>query len=128
MLIFDGDCALCTRGARWLEERWRSPVPIAIAAQRVHAQHPLLDIPSRRELDESLWWLEGSRRDAGAAAVARSLLATSWPWRALGLLLLTPPLSWVASPAYSLLARHRHRLPGASDACARALATRRPRR
>ena len=37
--------------------------------------------------------------------------------RAFGALLLAPPVSWFARPGYWLVARYRHRLPGATDAC-----------
>ncbi|MBW4029921.1 MAG: DUF393 domain-containing protein [Acidobacteria bacterium] len=115
--MFDGDCAVCTRSAQWVERRWRAPAPRAVSSQRVNAEWPRLATPSSEEMDQSLWWIDGPRRYAGAAAVARALMATSLPWRLLGTALVVPPMSWIATPAYSLVARHRHRLPGASDAC-----------
>jgi predicted DCC family thiol-disulfide oxidoreductase YuxK len=38
-------------------------------------------------------------------------------WRLVGRLIITPPVSWLAGPVYALIARNRHRLPGASDSC-----------
>jgi predicted DCC family thiol-disulfide oxidoreductase YuxK len=120
-LIYDGDCAVCTRAAHWIERRWRgSPRPVAVSSQRVHDLWPALVTPTAREMNESLWWITATRREAGARAVARALLVASAPWRVLGALLATPPLSWMAAPLYALVARNRHRLPGASAACRRA--------
>lgn len=55
---------------------------------------------------------------AGAAAVGRLLVDAGWPWRVLGHLVLTPPLSWLAAVAYRLVAANRHRFPGGTPACA----------
>ena len=117
-LIYDGDCAFCTSSARWIERRWvRAPLPVAVPWQRVHLTWPALATPSVEQLRASVWWIEGPRHDAGARAIARALIATSSPWRLVGYAVLAPPLSWLAAPTYRVVARHRHRLPGATPAC-----------
>lgn len=66
----------------------------------------------------TVWWLDASGRASGARAVSRALLATTGPWRLAGWLVGVAPLSWVASVIYRWIAANRHRLPGASGACA----------
>lgn len=118
ILIYDGDCAICTTCVRWIERRWNSsPRPRAIAYQRLHEEAPELVTPSVIQMEQSVWWLDGHRRDSGARAVARTLLATSGIWRVIGAALLTPPLSWGAQRGYQVVASNRHRLPGYRSAC-----------
>src|ERR1035437_347297 len=105
ILIYDGDCGICTRSATWIERRWTMYPP-----PRIVPYFPSLDLPSRTELQESVWWIDGRRRDAGSRAVAGALLATSSAWQLVGYALLVPPISWIAPPLYRVVARHRHRL------------------
>ncbi len=69
---------------------------------------------------KAAWYLteEGPRR-AGAAAIASALRDCAWPWSWLGLLLLLPPVSWLAAIGYFFVARWRRKLPGTKPACAR---------
>ncbi|NNN08019.1 MAG: DUF393 domain-containing protein [Acidimicrobiaceae bacterium] len=118
ILIFDGECGFCTACAQWIERRWtRTPIPRSIAWQSVEHELPDYSTPTPRQMSESVWWISGDQRDAGARAVARALLATSSPWRLVGRALLSAPLSWLAEPAYRVVARHRHRFPGSTSAC-----------
>jgi hypothetical protein len=50
-------------------------------------------------------------------AIAKALMAGGRRRQLLGRALLIPPVSWMARPAYWLVARYRHRMPGATDAC-----------
>jgi len=68
-------------------------------------------------MEQSVWWLDGHRRDSGSHAVARTLLATSGIWRIVGYALLTPALSWSAQRLYQFVATNRYRLPGNHNAC-----------
>ena len=116
VLIFDGDCGFCTSSARWIA-----------------GQAPALDVvPYRSVPDDTLHGWGISRADAATAvclvdergtvhrghrAIAEALRRGTGPDRAAGRLLLLPPLSWLAAPAYALIARNRHRLPGGTPAC-----------
>jgi predicted DCC family thiol-disulfide oxidoreductase YuxK len=118
ILIFDGECGFCLACAAWIERRWTTtPTPRVIAWQTVAREMPALDSPTIPQMRESVWWIDAERRDAGSRAIARALLATTTPWRLAGRALLSPPLSWFADPVYRVVARHRHRLPGATSAC-----------
>ena len=114
LLVFDGDCGFCTASARWVEARTG-------AAMRVEPWQVLdLDELGLTEADvtAAAWLIEpdGTRR-RGHEAIGGSLRRAGGPWRLIGSLLLIPPVSWLARPVYALVARNRHRLPGATDAC-----------
>ena len=117
LLVFDGDCRVCTSWARWAARPWEG------SAQAVPWQ--FLGQSGLRALGLSLpeaqaaaWWVDGSnRRFRGHRAVGRALLAGGGGRRVAGALVLTPPLSWAAAVLYRLVARYRHRLPGATPAC-----------
>jgi predicted DCC family thiol-disulfide oxidoreductase YuxK len=80
------------------------------------------------DAEASVQWIDqgprGAARAAGPTAIARLLVDAGSYWRALGLLLDMRPIRRIAGPAYRLVARHRHRLPGGTAACRRPQAER----
>jgi predicted DCC family thiol-disulfide oxidoreductase YuxK len=38
-------------------------------------------------------------------------------WKAVGVVLQVPPISWLAALVYVVVAKNRHRLPGGTPAC-----------
>ncbi len=115
MLIYDGDCGFCTVSARWIETRLGPGYPV-VPWQSLRSLDPFK--LTEADVTEAAWWID-VRGDAhgGARAIARSLLACHRPWPVVGRLLLLPPASWLAPVVYRWIARNRHRLPGATDAC-----------
>lgn len=118
-LVYDADCGFCTRSARWIEARWRPGTarirPAASIDDGELASHGL----TRADVEAAAWWIEadGTAR-RGELAVAGALrAATGWA-QVLGRLLALPGFRAVARPGYALVARNRHRMPGASPACA----------
>jgi len=114
LLVFDGDCGFCTTSARWIERRLPETVDVA----------PWQDLEldgiglTRDDVVSAAWWIDDSGRcHRGHMAVGHSLRAAGGLWGLLGRLIITPPVSWAARPAYWLVARYRYRLPGATDAC-----------
>ena len=113
-LVFDGDCAFCTRSAdvaRRLLPAGSRVVPwqfLDLAAAGVTAE---------RARSEVLWIAEDGAVLGGARAVAAGLRAAGRPWSLAGVALSVPPLRWVAPFAYRLVAANRHRLPGGTAAC-----------
>jgi predicted DCC family thiol-disulfide oxidoreductase YuxK len=116
-LIYDGDCAFCSSAARWVSRRWTRQAD-AVAWQRLGTEG-LADLGLREDdVRRAAYWVEpDGRLFRGHAAVARALGAGDGWMRAASLALSAPPGSWLARPAYWLVARYRHRLPGATDAC-----------
>ena len=113
-LIFDGDCGFCTSSARWIEARL--PDDVAVTPWQS------LDLDefglTERQVTTAAYWID----DAGTAsrgheAIGRSLVAAGGAWAPLGRTFVMPPGSWIARPAYALVARFRYKLPGATDAC-----------
>lgn len=115
LLVYDGQCGFCIRSARWIEAR----LP---ADARVEPWQSL-DLGevglTRPDVQAAVWWIDdrgpGTRRCRGAEAVGRSLVAAGGVWAAVGLLIIHPPLSWLARPVYALIAANRHRLRGRAD-------------
>jgi predicted DCC family thiol-disulfide oxidoreductase YuxK len=117
VFLYDGDCAFCTSCARFIERH------IPTSAEVTPWQFADLDAlrVSQDDAEASVQWID-RRADrpasvAGPAAIARLLVDAGSYWRPLGLLLDWRPVRWVAGPAYRLIARNRHRLPGGTAAC-----------
>jgi predicted DCC family thiol-disulfide oxidoreductase YuxK len=116
VLIFDGDCAFCTTTARWVETRLEPGHPV-VAWQALESLEPF-----RLTVDDvttAAWWIDvRGTPHRGERAMGHALLACRAPWPIVGRLLLVPPVCWLAAPIYRWVARNRHRMPGATDACA----------
>jgi predicted DCC family thiol-disulfide oxidoreductase YuxK len=113
-LLFDGDCAFCSRCAA-LARRILPDVYEVAAWQRLDLA--AVGVPAERAQTEVLWISDGGDVVGGAAAVARALRAAGGLWAPLGLLLSIPPVSWLAPQIYRLVAANRYRLPGGTAAC-----------
>ncbi|MFZ8999498.1 MAG: thiol-disulfide oxidoreductase DCC family protein [Ilumatobacteraceae bacterium] len=113
LLVFDGDCGFCTASARFAERRLR--------LEHVEPWQAL-DLADLG-LDEAScstavqWVAIDGAVVAAERAVSAALVHAGWPWRPLGRLLVLPGIRPVAGLVYRWVARHRHRLPGATDAC-----------
>ena len=116
-LVYDGDCGFCTSSIRWLE-RWCRPAAAFVPWQRLDLEANGL---TRDEVTHAVQWLPASPTApvrSGAAAAARTLLRSRWPWRPVGALMLVPPISWLAALVYHVISVNRYRLPGGTPACA----------
>jgi predicted DCC family thiol-disulfide oxidoreductase YuxK len=114
-LIYDGDCGFCTSAVRLVERRLR---PRCTIAPWQVTDLRSLGIPRKRAASEVLWVTPSGQVHAGAHAVAELLLHTGGLWRCVGAVLTWPPVSWLASGVYTVVARNRGRLPGGTPACA----------
>jgi len=113
VFIFDGDCGFCTTTAGHLRrvltddirvEPWQA-LPLAdlgLTEDDVTSAAYFVDA------DGSTW--------RGHNGVAKALEACGGAYRA-ATVLRHPPLSWLAGPAYALIAKYRYHLPGSTDAC-----------
>lgn len=114
-LVYDGDCAFCTRCVEQLQ-------PLRLARPRVvawqHADLAALGL-TREQCELEVQWVTGDgSRAGGADAVRRLLLASGGLWAVLGVLLGAAPLRQLANAVYRVVAANRHRLPGGTPACA----------
>lgn len=118
-LIYDGDCGFCTRCARWIEGRWAPGAARAVAAAtRTDGELRAVGL-TRVDVEDAAWWIDADgTAHRGERAIAAALgESRGWP-RWAGRALTRVPLRWLAPIAYRTVARHRHRLPGATSACA----------
>jgi len=117
LLIYDGDCAFCTRSAEWIAARWTTAATAGAWQQLGAGRLSALGL-SVDDVQRAAFWIDTDRRTfRGHRAVARALECGTTTDRLIGHVLLIPPVSWLARPGYWLVARYRHRLPGATAAC-----------
>jgi predicted DCC family thiol-disulfide oxidoreductase YuxK len=111
-LVFDGDCGFCTTSADWLAKTGRVAI---VPWQRLDLAAVGL---TEEQASSSVWWLAGDRSvEHSSRAIGRALVTRGGVWGLAGRALLVPVVRHVADPAYRLVARYRHRLPGGTPAC-----------
>ncbi|MEM9200119.1 MAG: DCC1-like thiol-disulfide oxidoreductase family protein [Actinomycetota bacterium] len=114
LLIFDGDCGFCTTSAGWIERRLPDQVRVA--------PWQILDIEtyglSEDDVTTAAYWVDDDgMTHRGHLGIGRSLIAAGGVWQVPGQLIVRPPVSWLAKPIYGWIAKNRHKMPGATDAC-----------
>ena len=133
ILLYDGDCGVCTRLARFVARRLRPSARTGgRASGRAGAQaggwaYEILayqdaDLNSLgltpQQCDAALQWVDPARGIASAQdAVGRLLLASRVWARPIGALLLAPGINALAGAIYRTVAANRSRLPGGTPAC-----------
>lgn len=118
VLVYDGDCGICTKLSRVVTNRLRARPSDFVVTAHQHADLTALGLTSA-QCDAALQWVAADGRVSSAEdAVARTVLASRMPFRPLGAFLLAPGVHAIAGLAYRWVARNRHRLPGGTPACA----------
>lgn len=114
LLVFDGDCAFCTRSVRFVEKRIRRRPDIR-SWQSLDLESLGL---SQAQCEEAVQWVgtDGERASAHVA-VARTLVHGGKGWAVLGRVILLPGVEAVAGVVYRWVARNRHRMPGGTAQC-----------
>jgi predicted DCC family thiol-disulfide oxidoreductase YuxK len=114
VLIFDGDCGFCTTTASYIRQNSSTPIEI----------HPwqFIDVTkyglTQEQTMDRVFVVEGVKTFGGHRAFAKILLLQKNPLlKIVGALVMYPPISFFARPAYSLVAKYRHKLPGGTPAC-----------
>jgi predicted DCC family thiol-disulfide oxidoreductase YuxK len=106
ILVYDGDCGLCSRLARWVENRDGG----RLVSVRPNQEPGLIEALglTREEVGRAAWVVEpGGRRFEGAAAVNRVLRELGGGWAVVGSLYLFPPVGWLEDRYYARVARRR---------------------
>ena len=102
MLVYDGDCAFCTRCADWL--RARAPDVDVAPWQGLD----LADVGlTEDQVRAAAYWVDGGVVVGGEGAVARALLASGRGYPVLGRVLLLPGVRRLAGLGYRFVAGHR---------------------
>jgi len=101
MLIFDGDSGHCASAARVAEHLLPTGIPV-IAWQSLP---DLADLGlTEADVRAKVWWVGvDGRTEGGHRAIGRCIQSVRRWWSALGVLLLVPPVSWLAAPIYGLV-------------------------
>lgn len=113
LLIYDGDCGFCTVAARKFADFAGESATIMPWQALDLADYGLTEA----ECSTAAYWVQNGEKYAGADAAVHALRVCRSPWPLVGKVLGTPPFIWMARALYPLIARFRHRLPGATDAC-----------
>lgn len=115
LLIYDGDCGFCTRTAAWL--RRRLPPGYSVEASQRVSDLEAFGL-SRREVHEAAYWIDpGGRKLRGHRAIIRAVESSRGALGSLSKAAKVWPIDPLASWVYEVVARNRHRLPGATDHC-----------
>lgn len=106
-LIYDGECAFCTRWTRWVQRHDRDSRIHCVPHQTpgVMKRYGL----TREKMVREVWWISSSGdRFGGAYAVNEVLKHLGGIWSWLGKVLEFPPLLWLEQKVYEWVAKHRH--------------------
>ena len=117
VLVFDGDCGMCSTSAELVERRLRRDVADFDVAPSQRLDLAALGL-TPEECDEALQWVGADGAiTSGHEAIASCLRASRWWARPLGHLITAPGARIVARVAYRWVASHRHLFPGGTPAC-----------
>ena len=114
LLIFDGDCAFCTRCVRFIERRIRRH-PRIQPWQRSNL--PELGL-TQEQCETAVQLVDRGSITSAHIAVARVLIYGKKGWALLGYAMLLPGIKQVAGVVYRWVAKNRDRMPGGTAECA----------
>lgn len=114
LIIYDGDCGFCSASARWLR-RHVQPRAQVVPWQDLDLQ--ALGLTAQQCTTSVQWVGAGGEQADQSAAVAAALRSGRGPWPTAGRVLGQAWLRPTADRVYRFVARHRGRLPGATDSC-----------
>lgn len=110
MLLYDGDCRFCTSVATWARDRLGD-------AHEVVPYQEVDDLDSLgltgEQAARAAWWVGHGEPRRAHRAVAATFRAIGGVWYPIGVFIDVPPVRWLGAGVYALVARNRHRLPGA---------------
>jgi predicted DCC family thiol-disulfide oxidoreductase YuxK len=117
-LVYDDSCGFCTTAAMAWLRRVRHETSATLLPSSRAVTGPSAVGLSQADVDRSVWWITDGASLEGGRAVLAACAALRFPWRAVGWCIRWTPLRFVVIALYPTVARHRHRLPGATGACA----------
>ena len=114
-LIWDGDCAFCSRCVGFIERRVKTEAKIV-----AHQKADLVQLGlTTEQCSAALQWVfRDSTTRSGSRAVAALLRSSKFGWAILGVAIDLPVVRLISSAIYKLIAKNRQHLPGGTAACA----------
>jgi predicted DCC family thiol-disulfide oxidoreductase YuxK len=110
LLIYDGTCGPCLKGANWLEAHLRKDAELDLVASQSLSDDSLETLELDREkVDESLCWVGVEGVCVGSFALTNAVARMRRPWSTLALIMRSPVVSPVLARSYPVVARNRHR-------------------
>lgn len=117
VLVYDGDCGMCTRAASLVSRRLRPSADTYDVEPSQALDLETLGLTAH-QCEEALQWVGADGEVSSAQdAVARMLLASRPVLRPAGAALLLPGVNPLAGVVYRWVARNRHLFPGGTAAC-----------
>ncbi|MFM6980572.1 MAG: thiol-disulfide oxidoreductase DCC family protein [Micrococcales bacterium] len=115
LLIYDSDCAFCQKCVDWGVKKL-AYFPKAIGFQAIQPRDYAL---TEQDVQSSIWLIQesGAKLSANRAATAILKSQPKYRWRLLGSIADAYWVAPVARRIYFLLAKNRHKMPGATQAC-----------
>jgi predicted DCC family thiol-disulfide oxidoreductase YuxK len=115
LLIYDGDCGFCTRTAAWLRRRLPKGFEIQPSRRLYNLEELGLD---RMKVHEAAYWVDpDGRKHRGHRAIIRAIESSGGVLGPISKIAKVWPIDLLASRIYGVIARNRHRFPGATDHC-----------
>jgi predicted DCC family thiol-disulfide oxidoreductase YuxK len=113
-LIFDGDCSFCTTAANLIVSRSKTRI-IATPWQFTElSQYGL----TKEQVSDQVYLAIEEKNFGGHEAFAMVFMVQPNLFlRFLGKVMISKYLRWFTKPAYRLVAKYRHKLPGGTPAC-----------
>ena len=114
LLIFDGDCAFCSRCVQFIERRirrhpqiqsWQSSDLVALGL-------------TQEQCETAVQLVDRGSITSAHVAVARVLIYGKKGWALLGYAMLLPGITQIAGVVYRWVAKNRDRMPGGTAECA----------
>ena len=116
VMLYDGDCNLCSGGVRFIAERSEKSLLAFSAMQSESARETLREIGGMREINETLLVLTHSGVLRRSDAVLYLLEEMNAPWPQLARVVRIVPAA-IRDGVYSLVAKNRYRVLGRRGEC-----------
>lgn len=115
VVLFDGTCAFCEGGVKFIARRDRAAYFRFGASQSPQAAALLARHRLSREMTRSIVLIEDGQVYLRSTASLRIAKRLPWPWSMAGALLVIP--APIRDAVYRVVAAIRHRIAGKSNAC-----------
>ena len=104
VLLYDGDCTLCSKSMRFLKKRMKKPLEIVAISE---SEELIATLPYNLQAMDSMYLIRNGRPYAQSAAAIRCLLYLGWHWRILF------PFAWlipsfIRNGVYRMISKRRH--------------------